>query len=158
VVRNRGVSLERSRIALVAVALSVGLAGCALMPKAKPPPAPPAAPPPCSAESQRATAELVFARVASETPGPGVSEAEFAKFLSEQVIPRFSVGLTVMDAQDLTPKPAGGILYGPAKVVMVVLPGRPNDSSELDAIRAAYKNKFNQQTVLEMTHQDCVSY
>jgi hypothetical protein len=140
------------------VALSASMAACALMPKPKPPPAPPPPPPPCSAESQHATAELVFARVAGETPGPGVSEADFAKFLSEQVIPRFHVGLTVMDAQDLTPKPAGGILYGPAKVVMVVLPGHPDDSAELDAIRDAYKRQFNQQTVLELTHQDCVSY
>ena len=41
---------------------------------------------------------------------------------------------------------------------MVVLPGKPDDNAQLDAIRTAYKTRFNQQTVLEMTHQDCVTY
>ena len=150
--------LGRSRVALVVVALSVSLAGCALMPKPTPPtpPAPPA--PPCSAASQHATAELVFARIAGEAPGPGVSEANFSKFLNDEVVTRFHDGLTVLDAQDLTPKPAGGLLYGPAKVVMIVLPGHADDSAQLEAIRTAYKTRFNQQTVLEMTHQDCVSF
>jgi len=52
----------------------------------------------------------VFARVASETPGPGVSEAAFTKFINLQVAPRFRDGLTVLDAQDLNPKPAGELL------------------------------------------------
>lgn len=138
--------------------LSASMAGCALMPKVKPPAAAPSPSLSCSAASQHATAELVFARVASETPGPGVSEANFSKFLNDEVATRFHDGLTVLDAQDLTPKPAGGLLYGPAKVVMIVLPGHTDDSAQLDAIRAAYKTRFNQQTVLEMTHQDCVSF
>jgi hypothetical protein len=152
------VGLGRSRVALVVVALSAGLAACALMPQPRPPAATAASPPPCSAASQHATAELVFGRVAGETPGPGVSEASFSKFLNEEVASRFHDGLTVLDAQDLTPKPAGGLLYGPAKVVMIVLPGHADDSAQLEAIRTAYKTRFNQRTVLEMTHQDCVSY
>jgi hypothetical protein len=146
------------RKALASVALSVGLAACAHAPKPKPPAPPQQPPPPCSADSQRATAELVFARVAGETPGPGVSEAAFAKFLTDEVIPRFHDGLTVLDAQDLKPRPAGGLLYGPSKVVMIVLPGHADDNAQLDAIRAAYKARFDQQTVLELTHQDCVSF
>jgi hypothetical protein len=153
---EQGVGLGRLRIALVAVTLSAGLAGCVYAPRPKVAAAPP--PPSCASQSQRATAELVFARVAGESPGPGVSEAEFSKFLNREVITRFHDGLTVLDAQDLTPKPAGGALYGPAKVVMIVLPGRPDDGAQLEAIRTAYKTRFNQQTVLEMTHQDCVTY
>ncbi len=137
------------------MALSANLAACAHAPAPRPALTPSQH---CSADNQRATAELVFARIAGEAPGPGVSEAEFSAFLSDQVIPRFHEGLTVLDAQDLTPKPAGGILYGPAKVVMIVLPGHADDAAQLDAIRAAYKRRFNQQAVLEMTHQDCVSF
>ena len=87
-----------------------------------------------------------------------MSEADFSSFLSGEVASRFKDGLTVIDAQDLSPRPAGGDVYGPAKVVVIVLPGHPDDSTQLDAIRAAYKTKFNQQSVLELTHQDCVSY
>jgi hypothetical protein len=107
---------------------------------------------------EHATAELVFARVASETPGPGVSEADFSGFVSDQIAARFHDGMTVIDAQNLTPRPAGGAIYGPAKVVMIVLPGHPDDGAQLAAIRAAYKTRFNQRSVVELTHQDCVSY
>jgi len=154
---DKGVGLGRSRLALTVVVMSAGLAGCLHAPKPVALVAPPA-PPACAAESQRATAELVFARVAGSTPGPGVSEADFSTFLAAEVASRFHDGLTVLDAQDLKPQPAGGAVYGPSKVVMVVLPGKPDDRAQLDAIRTAYKTRFNQQTVLEMTHQDCVTY
>jgi len=137
--------------------MSGSLAGCLHAPAPRVVTATPP-PPVCAAESQHATAELVFARVAGTAPGPGVSEADFATFLTAEVMPRFHDGLTVLDAQDLKPQPAGGSVYGPSKVVMVVLPGKADDSAQLDAIRVAYKARFNQQTVLEMTRQDCVTY
>jgi hypothetical protein len=139
------------------MAMSAGLAGCvhAPNPVALAPSLTPSA---CAAVSQHATAELIFARVAGSAPGPGVSEADFSSFLAAEVASRFRDGLTVLDAQDLKPQPAGSAVYGPSKVVMVVLPGKPDDNAQLDAIRVAYKTRFNQQTVLELTHQDCVTY
>ena len=154
---DKGVGLGRSRLALMVMVMSASLAGCIHAPKpvalAPPPP-----PPVCAAASQHATAELIFARVAGSAPGPGVSEADFSSFLAAEVASRFRDGLTVLDAQDLKPQPAGGAVYGPSKVVMVVLPGKPDDNAQLDAIRIAYKTRFNQQTVLELTHQDCVTF
>lgn len=135
---------------LAVAAATAALAGCAHAPRPQPLAA-------CPVGGERATAELVFARVAGETPGPGVSEADFAAFINSEIVPRFHDGLTVLDAQDLTPKPGGGAFYGPAKVVMIVLPGRPDDRAQLDAIRDAYKRRFDQQSVLEMTHAACVS-
>ena len=134
--------------------LSAGLAACAHAPAPKLVAATPK-PFACEAISQHATVELVFARVASEAPGPGVSEADFSRFLTDQIAPRFHDGLTVIDAQNLSPRPAD--VYGPAKVVMIVLPGHPDDGEQIEAIRAAYKGRFNQQSVLEMTHQNCVT-
>jgi hypothetical protein len=148
--------LGRWRTALAIVGAVASLTACAHAPK-HPAPAVAVANP-CQSESERQTAELVFARVAGKSAGPGVSEADFTQFLDLEVVPRFREGLTVLDAQDLKPKPAGGAVYGPAKVVMIVLPGRPDDAAQLDAIRIAYKTRFNQQTVLEMTRQDCVTY
>jgi hypothetical protein len=141
----------------VVAGLLAGLTACAHAPKTVAV-APPPPPPPCSAASQHPTAELVFARVAGDGPGPGVSEAAFSNFINNQVVPRFHDGLSVLDAQDLTPKPAGASVYGPAKVVMIVLPGKPDDGAQLEAIRTAYKTRFNQNTVLEMAHEDCVTY
>jgi hypothetical protein len=143
----------RLREAVVVVALSAGLAACAHASKPRP-----AALASCPSGGERATAELVFARVAGQAPGPGVSEADFAGFVADQIAPRFHDGLTVIDAQDLTPKPGGGAVYGPAKVVMIVLPGRADDRARIDAVRTAYRRRFNQKSVLEPTHQDCVSF
>ncbi|MDR3510804.1 MAG: DUF3574 domain-containing protein [Caulobacteraceae bacterium] len=148
----KGDGLGRIGKALAAAALSSALAACAHAPKLAQ-----TEPPPCLTGGERATAELVFARIAGETPGPGVSESEFARFINDEIVSRFHDGLTVLDAQDLAPRPDGGAFYGPAKVVMIVLPGRPDDGAQLDAIRVAYRRRFNQQSVIEMTHQACVS-
>lgn len=144
--------MGRTVKALIAAAVLTALAACAHAPKPTV-----AATPPCPTGGERATAELVFARVAGAAPGPGVSEAEFAGFVSQEIVTRFHDGLTVLDAQDLSPRPGGGAIYGPAKVVMIVLPGQPDDRAQLDAIRDAYKRRFDQTSVLEMTRQDCVS-
>ena len=146
--------MGRLRTALIAMLSPAVLAACIHGPAARLSAVAPKALT-CAALSQHATAELVFARVASEAPERGVSEAEFSRFLTDQIAPRFHDGLTVIDAQNLSPRPAD--VYGPAKVVMIVLPGRPDDGAQLEAIRAAYKGRFNQQSVLEMAHQDCVS-
>jgi hypothetical protein len=43
-------------------------------------------------------------------------------------------------------------------MVMIVLPGHRDDHQKLDAVREAYKQRFHQQSVLLMTHGDCVSF
>lgn len=142
----------RSLIAVVSLA---ALAACAHAPKPEPLAA--AKPPSCADGGEKATAELVFARVAGDRPGRGVSEAQFAGFVSQEIAPRFHDGLTVLDAQDLNPRPGGGAIYGPAKVVMIVLPGHADDRDQLAAIRDAYTRRFDKAALLEMTRQDCVS-
>jgi hypothetical protein len=140
------------RLALVTLVLPAVLAACAHAP------APAVSEAACVGSGERATAELVFARVAGQTLGPGVSEAAFSQFVSDQIAPRFHDGLTVLDAQDLTPRPAGETVYGPAKVVMIVLPGRPDDDAQIAAIRNAYSRRFKQQSVIAQSRQACVSF
>jgi hypothetical protein len=144
------------RTAILVATTAAGLVACIHAPK--PAPLALAAAPTCLTGDQHPTAELVFARVSNSEPGPGVSEADFARFINLEVTPRFSEGLTVVDAQNLSPKPAGDDIYGPSKVVMIVLPGKADDGARIDAIRNAYTTEFNQQTALEMSKQDCVSY
>ena len=88
----------------------------------------------------------------------GVSEAEFSDFLDKDVSPRFPDGLTVIDAEGRWKPPAGSSIREPAKIVMIVLPGHLDDSAKLDSVRSAYKQRFHQQSVLLMTHGDCVSF
>ncbi|HLK23461.1 MAG TPA: DUF3574 domain-containing protein [Caulobacteraceae bacterium] len=112
---------------------------------------------PCPNGGYRETAELVFSRVASDGHG-GVSEAEFAKFVVGEVSPRFPQGMTVIDAQGRWAPPPGSMIRTPAKMVVIVLPGTPDDSKKLEAVRVAYKTRFHQPSALLLTHGDCVSF
>ena len=125
----------------------VGLAGCAQM-----------SPQGCPKAGMRATAELVFGRSSDNPARPSVSEADFTRFLDEEVTPRFPDGLTVIDAQGRWSAPAGAAIHEQSKMVMIVLPGHADDRAKLDALREAYKRRYHQQSVLLMTHGDCVSF
>ena len=106
----------------------------------------------------RATAELVFGRSSDNPAHPSVTEADFTHFLDEEVTPRFPDGLTVIDAQGRWSAPAGPAVHEQSKMVMIVLPGRADDRRKLDQVRDAYKRRYDQQSVLLMTHGDCVSF
>jgi hypothetical protein len=140
-------SLARAGGLLIGCAMLMALAGCAETPKAG-----------CSKAGQRATAELVFGRSSDDPAHPLVSEAEFSKFLNDEATPRFPDGLTVIDAQGRWRAPAGAAIHEPAEMVMIVLPGHLDDRQKLDALREAYKRRYHQQSVLLMTHGDCVSF
>jgi len=107
----------------------------------------------CATVDHRPVAEVVFGRVSEGAPG--VSEVEFAKFMREEVNPRFHDGLTVVDAQDLWPSPAGSAIHGPSKTVMIVLRGTDDEMTKLDAVRAAYTRRYRQKSVLVMNSTGC---
>jgi len=132
------------RAFLASALLSLTLGACAVLPQK-----------PCAAGGQRQTAEIVFARVSPDAPG--VSEADFARFLDEEVRPRFPDGLTIVDAQGRWTPPAQSKIRGPSKLVMVVLRGRSDDRERLDAVRAAYKRRYAQEAELVDNRSTCVS-
>lgn len=134
------------KLAVAGVALAAMLNGCVAIDRLS-----------CPKGGRRATAELVFGRVSSDGTG-GVSEADFTDFLDKSVSPRFPDGLTVIDAEGRWKPPAGSSIHEPAKIVMIVLPGGLDDRAKLDAVRDDYKKRFHQQSVLSMTHGDCVSF
>jgi hypothetical protein len=112
----------------------------------------------CAKAGMRGTAELVFGRSSDDPNHPRVTETDFTRFLDEEVTPRFPDGLTVIDAQGRWSAPAGNAVEEQSKMVMIVLPGHHDDRAKLDAVREAYKRRYHQQSVLLMTHGDCVSF
>jgi hypothetical protein len=109
----------------------------------------------CAAFLEKPTAEIVFGRV---SPGaPGVSEVEFARFLRQEVDPRFPDGLTVVDAQGRWSAPADGAIHNPSKVVTIVLRGAGDERAKLEAVRTAYHRRFHQNAVLMLTKAGCVT-
>jgi hypothetical protein len=132
------------------------LAGCASMETADlaPPPLPE---PVCPAgQEPLRTAQLFFGR--NPGPQPYVSEALFTRFVDEEITPRFPDGLTVMDGGGQWRGSENQLIREAAKVVLIVLPAKADAPQRIDAVREAYKKRFQQDTVLLITQEACVSF
>jgi hypothetical protein len=100
--------------------------------------------------------ELIFGR--SVKGAADVSETDFADFLDKDVSSRFPLGLTVTDAQGRWRSADGQFVREPSKIVLIVLPGSPDDRAKLEAVRQAYKQRFHQEAVLQVLSHACVSF
>jgi hypothetical protein len=90
-------------------------------------------------------------------PGGGmVSENDWQRFVDEEVSPRFPDGLTINDAKGQW-KDRSGIVREPSKRLLVVVVGKPADATKLEAIRAAYRTRFHQESVLLVETPVCGS-
>jgi Protein of unknown function (DUF3574) len=112
----------------------------------------------CSAPLKpQQVAELLLGRKIGDRLG--VSETQFLNFLDREITPRFPDGLTVYDARgQYRDSERSRIVREPSKVVMIVLPGRPEDMARLNEIADAYKKRFRQQSVGIVLQQACVSF
>lgn len=133
------------------IAAAFGLAGCATvvadqMPEPKCPPG----------QEHLRTAQLFFGRNVGTKPG--VSEAGFQKFVDEEITPRFPDGLTVMDGGGQWRGSENQLIREASKVVLIVLPKKRDTTQRIDAVRTAYKTRFNQDSVLLVTQAACVSF
>jgi hypothetical protein len=105
----------------------------------------------------RQVAELMFGRDIGHSPG--VSEKAWARFVAREITPRFPDGLTISDATgQWRDRDSGTVLRESSKKVEIVLPGNPDDDARLDAIAAAYKRQFHQQSVGVIVRDACVSF
>lgn len=100
--------------------------------------------------------ELVFGR--SRPDGSLVSEPEWIEFLETEVIPRFPAGLTVLSGLGHWQSAAGDFTREPSKVLLIW--HEPNDGAEarIEAIRLAYKRRFDQESVMRVESTSCVSF
>lgn len=100
--------------------------------------------------------ELLFGT--SLPDGRTVSEAEWADFLESEVVPRFPAGLTVLSGLGQWQGGSGRISRERSKVLMIW--HEPNDraEAEIEAIRAAYKRRFDQESVMRVESVSCVSF
>ena len=89
----------------------------------------------------------------------GVSEADWNRFLDEEVTPRFPDGLTVMSASgQWRDTERGNVVQEPSKVLVLVLGDEAQDKPRVAEIATAYKQRFKQQSVLTMLRPACVSF
>lgn len=117
-----------------------------------------AVPPVCDGGAEPVTvAALYFGRNIGDRLGVG--EAEWARFVDEDVTPRFPDGLTVADGTGQWKDTAtGAVVREPSKVLTLVLPDLGGSRAKLAAVADAYKKRFDQQAVMTVLHPACVSF
>jgi len=133
------------RVAAAGIALLAWLAGAT--------PTHAQAPLSCSGNQKSwLVAELLFGR-------SRVSESQWARFLADEITPRFPDGLTVMDAKGQWRSPGSGkIAKERSKVVMIAMPPAADNDARLQAIIEAYKARFKQRSVGLIVRPACVSF
>jgi hypothetical protein len=108
-------------------------------------------------EQPREIAELVFGRRIGSRGAVG--EAAWRRFVAREITPRFPEGITLIDASGQWRDPASGrIVREPATIVIIAMPGKPDDHERVDEIAGAYKTRFQQRSVGIMIRAACVSF
>ena len=113
--------------------------------------------PSCPDETDRFVKyELFMGRSTPE--GEVVDDAAWDAFLEDTVTPRFPDGLTVLDARGQWRDSEGMILKERSKMLVILVPPSDEGMSLIDEISEEYERRFNQQTVLRVIYDVCVSF
>ncbi len=87
-----------------------------------------------------------------------VSEPDFANFLDQDVTPRFPSGYTVIDTTGQYASSATGqIIKEPGKLLLIAF-AAVDDEIKVQALAAAYKRRFNQESVGIITRPSCIAF
>ncbi len=100
--------------------------------------------------------ELYFG---SEKPGPDVTGRQFDRFVDREVTPRFPDGLTLLTGYGQFKGSDGKIVQERSFVLVLLYP--PDDdraNREIQQIRNAYKDGFDQESVLRTDSRERVSF
>ena len=91
--------------------------------------------------------------------GGQVTERQFKAFLDSEITPRFPLGLTVVTAYGQFLNSTGVIQQETSFVLILLYPLSSQDSSrKIEEIRALYKARFNQESVLRADTHNAVSF
>jgi hypothetical protein len=103
--------------------------------------------------------KLYFGLGPADDASQGVSEAAWRDFLDTEVTPRFPTGLSVMDiyGQWLS-KRTGKVERIRSKMLVIDYPATRENAAKIEAIRAAWKQRTGDQSVLRVTTPADVSF
>lgn len=102
---------------------------------------------------------LYFGLGPADAPGRGVGEAAWRDFLDREVTPRFPDGLSVLDVYGQwqgKDERAPERLH--SKLLVIDYPDTAENRAKVDAIRAAWKRRTGDQSVLRVTTPADVSF
>jgi hypothetical protein len=100
--------------------------------------------------------ELLFGT--ARVGGASVSEADWAAFLDAEVTPRFPNGLTVLSGPGQWRGQSGGISRERAMMLVIWYAPSAQSDAAIEAIRAAYRLRFDQESVMRIDGVSCVSF
>jgi hypothetical protein len=103
--------------------------------------------------------KLYFGLGPADDPQKGVSEADWRAFLDKEVTPRFPAGLSVVDVYgQWLSKGVAAPERLRSKLLIIDYPDNAENHTKIDAIRAAWKQKTGDQSVLMVTEPADVSF
>jgi hypothetical protein len=103
-----------------------------------------------------ARVELLFGR-ARGNASP-VSDDEWATFLDREVTPRFPAGFTVLRGPGQWRSSDGAVAREDAQVLLIWHDANDSHDADIEAIRSAYRQKFEQESVMRVDGLSCVSF
>ena len=106
-----------------------------------------------------ARTELYFGLGPADDPTKGISESDGREFLDREVTPRFPSGLSVADVYgQWLSKGKDEPSRIRSKVLIILYPGTDENKAKIEAVRAAWKQRTGQQSVLRVTQPADVSF
>lgn len=103
--------------------------------------------------------KLYFGLGPADHPEQGIGDARWLRFLDREVTPRFSSGLSVVDAYgQWLGKQASAPERIHTKVLIIYNADTPENRAKVDAIRSAWKQLTGDQSVLQVTEPADVSF
>ena len=91
-------------------------------------------------------------------PGGVVTEEEFQAFVDTKITPLFPDGLTLLSGKGQFRDSTGFIIQEGTKLLILLYPFSKALSTDVEQIRTDYKDAFQQQSVLRVDEQSCVSF
>jgi hypothetical protein len=119
--------------------------------------APVAAGPSCNGPS-RALARLELMFGSSRPGGVQITEEEWTAFLDTEVTPRFPDGLTALEGTGQWRGRAGVVTKERSNILVIWHEPTRSAEVQIEAIRAAYKQRFEQESVMRVDSISCVSF
>ncbi len=102
---------------------------------------------------------LYFGLGPADAPNQGVTETVWRNFLDQEVTSRFPSGLTVVDVYgQWKSRRSARVERIRSKMLIIDYPATAENSARVDAIRAAWKRRTGDQSVLRVTQPADVSF
>jgi Protein of unknown function (DUF3574) len=109
-----------------------------------------------SGATRMARLELLFGL--KQANGREVTENDWQAFIDKEVTPRFPQGLTVMAGSGQWQSSRGAIAKEPSRILVVWYQTGDESEGRIEAIRGAYKVRFDQESVMRVDSNSCVSF